>query len=174
MAGTRDPLWRDRGWWDGSSGFCCLKLVSGCFLCVCSSQEQRNFFVALSSPLSLSFPHPFPCNFLTLFLTPSLCKPQNSKGFWVRLQSFGFTPAALAQLVPVPRPSHRSGAGAVTSGLWDLVATGTRRVSLQAWQRGQDFSSRQPRNDQGLKKQLLWLSLSHSSQPDPPRTKPQC
>lgn len=83
-----------------------------------------------SSALSLFFPRPFPCNFLTL----SLCKPQNSEGFQARLQSFGFTPAALAQLVPVPCPSRRSGAGAVTGGHWDLVAAGTWKVSLQAWE----------------------------------------
>lgn len=117
------------GLWDGPSGFHRPKLVSGRFL----QPRAAKLSLPLFSPLSLSFPHLFPCPFLTPSLTPSLCKPQNSGGFRVRLQSFGFTPAALAQLVPVP---------AVTPGQEPSpVATGTERVSPQAWG-GRDFSSR--------------------------------
>lgn len=106
--------------WDGLSGFRRPKLVSGRFL----QPRAAKLSLPLFSPLSLSFPHLFPCPFLTPSLTPSLCKPQNSGGFRVRLQSFGFTPAALAQLVPVP---------AITPGQEPSpVATGTQRVSLQA------------------------------------------
>lgn len=109
-----------RGLWDGPSGFRRPELVSGRFL----QPRAAKLSLPLFSPLSLSFPHLFPCPFLTPSLTPSLCKPQNSGGFRVRLQSFGFTPAALAQLVPVP---------AITPGQeLSPVATGTRRVSLQA------------------------------------------
>lgn len=131
-------LLRREGWHQGCGteglGFCGTGRVppqTGRFLCVCFSQEQRNLpglflasFLVLSSPFSLQSPRPFPCP----FLAPSLCKPQNFKGFRERLQSFGFTPAALSRLVPVPTLRWPSGLG----GRWDSegFTPGTEEVEI--------------------------------------------
>lgn len=86
-----------------------------------------------SSALSLFFPRPFPCNFLTL----SLCKPQNSEGevaeLWLHTCCFSpACPCPLSQPSLWGRSCHWWPLG--LGGRWNLVATGTWRVSLQAWE----------------------------------------
>lgn len=124
--------------WDGLSGFCHPKLVSGCFLCLLRTRAAK---------LSLSFPRPFLTPFLAvsspcLYANHNILK-DSRRGCRVLASLCCFSPAC-----PCP-PVPAIGAGAVTGGHRDS----------ESWE-GWDLSSKQPRNDEDLTKQLLWLSQS--------------
>lgn len=169
-------LLRREGWHQGCGteglGFCGTGRVppqTGRFLCVCFSQEQRNLpglflasFLVLSSPFSLSFPRPFPCNLLALSLVLSLPRLYANHRI---LKDSGRGCRALAShplLYPGLSLSPRSG------GHRDLVAAGTQRVSLQA-RRGLRFLLQTAQ-----KLSRFFKKTALAAQPDPPRTKPRC
>lgn len=116
-------------------------------------------FLAFSSPLSSPFPPLFPRLFLTPFLALSspclyanhilifeVLIPGEVSEFW--LHTCCFSPACPC---PLSQPLLRDW----SCHWWPLGLSESRGV----W----DFSCSQPRNDQDLTKQPLWLSLSSQS-----------
>lgn len=110
---------------------------------VSASDRSSQTFLVLSS----SFPRPFLTPFLAvsspcLYANHNILK-DSRRGCRVLASLCCFSPAC-----PCP-PIPAIGAGAVTGGHRDS----------ESWE-GWDLSSKQPKNDEDLTKQLLWLSQS--------------